>query len=96
MPLDDIRDILKYRCKPEREFYLVRRQRWFYTFKALVCIIFRRLSITYSGEKINVAVVGGGISRDPEFGIIYWAEYLCVGDGVWSGWCCFTYMDSSA
>lgn len=94
--MSEILKALQHRCKYERDFYLSRWKCWFYTFKAIACIILRRWATTAHDDHIDVALLAGGKSFDPENGTTYWCETLTVGWGIRKGWQVWQDWDSSA
>tara|TARA_R110002095_G_scaffold4257_1_gene11510 strand:- start:3299 stop:3601 length:303 start_codon:yes stop_codon:yes gene_type:complete len=74
---------LQQRCKPDEEWPLNRLQRWFYTVKLLLCILFR---LSYKGDKTFPDKVTVALFDDDENYWSLWWMSIDVGHGLFSGW----------
>lgn len=93
--INDIRTCLKHRCDCEPEYSLYRIEKWFYTFKAIICLLLNREPNQYRyGDFIYVATIRGGVYYPPSEPTVYWAEWQVVGIGLFKNWWAMQYSDS--
>jgi hypothetical protein len=89
---------LRQRCKHEREYLLRPHERWFYTFKAIVCLILNR-ELPFRGyidPPIHVAIVGSWQGYNWEFGVPSYAyEALATAHGAFKDWGYCIYGDGT-
>lgn len=91
-----IKEALGQRCKPENEYYLNTFDKWFYTFKIVMCVCLDLdAPKSYSlYDKIDVATVNGGTHYTPGEPTVHWAEWAIVGFGYFKNWWWDYYQDS--
>ena len=95
----DIIEVLRGRALQEREYILKWYQRWFYTLKAVACIVLSRdpklpdWSITL--DHITVAILDSQRLYIPGEPTIYNYHAIVVGVGVFSNWWYCYHFDGS-
>lgn len=67
---------------------------WFYTFKAIICLLLNLEGNLRTDYPVTVAWTDGG-SGWGERGTVYWGERFAVGWGVFSAWRYALLQDSS-
>lgn len=89
-----IRYAVKQRCRPEWDYQLSMIARFWYTFKAIICLLIGRYNNTRYPHCGVIAAVWGERPLGGEYGGCEWLE-LRVRRGVFSGWFADIEADSS-
>lgn len=78
-----VMDALRQRCKNEGDWILNRRQRYFYTIKALICWPLRRYNMGHYTD-VSVSYTPQGLIPKTKYGSD--SFILKVGYGYWRNW----------
>jgi len=91
----EIIEVIKQRCKPEYDYSIDRLQRWFYTIKTLICILFNRQGDLWGKDHIDVAI----LNHRPVYtmDVIGGYNWICivVGYGYFKNWYYDKYENSN-
>lgn len=78
--LKQIAYALRIRCKCEGNYTLNRLQRWWYTYKAIICVALGRTHITWRDDSISVAMWDFRKWHGPEWTSYDWRELVVAMD----------------